>query len=204
MSPLRKGDDAVMLPNPQARKWKKAQDEDQLDVRSYVVRTEDGNVFRRNRRHLKTYDPPPDTHTAEVEVGPSKNTVTAEGAVKDSEEPPIQPPQHVSVDVSIPPSSPIVRAPAPVKDPPVGVAAATRSSIIRQIKLPGLFKDFMMTYFHSEPLNVSLCSIAIQELSTFAHFAAIYWAHSFLNCLLCLLLRRTFLRPLLIIFIIVV
>ena len=34
MSPLRKGDDVVMLPNPQARKWKKAQDEDQLDVRS--------------------------------------------------------------------------------------------------------------------------------------------------------------------------
>ena len=85
------------------------------------------------------------THTPQVEVGPSKNTVTAEGAVKDSEEPPIQPPQQVSADVSIPPSSPIVLAPAPVKDPPVGVAAATRSSSIRQIKLPGLFKDLVMT-----------------------------------------------------------
>ena len=92
LSPLRKGDAVVMLPSPQARKWKKAQVEDQVDVRSYAVRTEDRRVFRRNRRHLKKYDPPPVTHTPEVEVGPSKITVTAEGAVKDSEEPPIQPP----------------------------------------------------------------------------------------------------------------
>ena len=41
LSPLRKGDAVVMLPSPQARKWKKAQVEDQVDVRSYAVRTED-------------------------------------------------------------------------------------------------------------------------------------------------------------------
>ena len=131
--------------NKWKNKWKKAQFEDQVDVRSYAVRTEDGRVFRRNRRHIKNYDPPPATHTPEVEVGPSKITVTstppAEGAVKDSEEPPIQPPQLVSADVSTPPSSPTV--PAPVKDPPPGVAAATRSR--RQIKLPPRFKDFKMT-----------------------------------------------------------
>ena len=136
-----------MLPSPQARKWKKAQVEDQVDVRSYAVCTEDGRVFQRNRRHLKKYDPPPSTHTPEVEVGPSKITVTstppAEGAVKDSEEPPLQPPQQVSADVSTPPLSPTVPAPAPVKDPPAGVAAATRSR--RQIKLPARFKDFKMT-----------------------------------------------------------
>ncbi|XP_068726473.1 uncharacterized protein [Montipora capricornis] len=98
LSPLRKGDAVVMLPSPQARKWKKAQVEHQVDVQSYAVRTEDGRVFRKNRRHLKKCDPPRATHTVEVEVGPSKITVTstppAEGAVKDSEEPPIQPPQH--------------------------------------------------------------------------------------------------------------
>ena len=76
LSPLCKDDAVVMLPSPQARKWKKAQVEDQVDVRSYAVRTEDGRVFRRNRRHLKKYDPPPATHTPEVEVGPSKITVT--------------------------------------------------------------------------------------------------------------------------------
>ena len=93
-----------MLPSPQAQKWKKAQVEEQVDVRSYAVHTEDGRVFRRNRRHLKKHDPPPGTHTPEVEVGPSKITVTstppAEGAVKDSEELSIQPPQLVSADVS--------------------------------------------------------------------------------------------------------
>lgn len=106
-----------MLPSPQARKWKKAQVEDQVDMRSYAVRTEDGLVFRRNRRHVKKYDPPLALYTPEEEVGPSKITATstplAEGAAKDSEEPPIQPPQPVSAvpqpvsaDPSTPPSSP--------------------------------------------------------------------------------------------------
>ena len=130
-----------MLPSLQARKWKKAQVEDQVDVRSYAVLNEDGRVFRRNRRHLKNYHPPQATHTPEVEVAPSKISVTltptVEGAVKDSEEPPIQPPQQVSADVSTPPSSPTVPVRAPVKDPPAGVAAATRSR--RQIKLPARF-----------------------------------------------------------------
>ena len=147
LSPLCKGDAVVMLPSPQGRKWKKAEVEDQVDVRSYAVRTKDERVFRRNRRHLKKYHPPSATHTSEVEVTPSKITVIstqpAEGAVKDSEEPPIQPPQQVSADVSTPPSSPTVPVPAPVKDPPAGVAAATRSR--HQIKLPARFKDFKMT-----------------------------------------------------------
>lgn len=146
LSPLRKGDAVVMLPSPQVRKWKKAQVEDQVNVR-YAVRTEDGRVFRRNRRHLKKYDPPPATHTPDVEVGPSKITVTstplADGTVKDSEEPPIQPRQQVLADVSTLPSSPTLPASAPVKDPPAGVPAATRSR--RQIKLPARFKDFKMT-----------------------------------------------------------
>ena len=97
LSPLRKGDAVVTLPTPQARKWKKAQVEDQVDVPSYAVRTEDGRDIRRNRRHLKKYHPSPPTYTPEVEVGPSKVTVAstppAEGAVKDSEQPLLQPPQ---------------------------------------------------------------------------------------------------------------
>ena len=42
-----------MLPNPPAGKWLKAKAEDQVDVRSYDVSTEDGRGSRRNRRHLK-------------------------------------------------------------------------------------------------------------------------------------------------------
>ena len=82
-----------------------------------------------------------------MEVRPSKITATstppAEGAVKESEDPPIEPPQLVSAHLSTLPSSSIGPAPAPVEDPPAGVAAATRSR--RQIKLPARFKDFKMT-----------------------------------------------------------
>lgn len=145
--PLCKSDAVVILPSPQTQKWKKALVVDQVDVWSYAVRTEDGRVFWRNRRHLKKYHPPPAAHTREVEVGPSKITVAstplAEGAVKDSEQPPIQPPPQVPADISAPPLSPTVPVPAPVKDPPAGVAAVTRSRL--QIKLPARFKDFKMT-----------------------------------------------------------
>jgi len=34
------------------RKWFKARVEEQVDIRSYEVRTEDGKLYRRNRRHL--------------------------------------------------------------------------------------------------------------------------------------------------------
>ena len=147
LSRLHKGDAVVMLPSPQARKWQKAQVKDQADVRSYAVRTEDGGVFWRNRRHLKKYDSPPAINAPELEVGLSKimaiSIPPAEGAVKESEEPPVQPPQLVSADLSTPSSSPTVPAPALVEDPPAGVAAATRSGY--QIKLPACFKDFTMT-----------------------------------------------------------
>ena len=34
--------------------WIKAQVEGHVDVRSYAVRTGDGRLFRRNRKHLRT------------------------------------------------------------------------------------------------------------------------------------------------------
>ena len=40
-------------PGDRERKWFKAQVEDQVDIRSYEVRTEDGRLYRRNRRHLR-------------------------------------------------------------------------------------------------------------------------------------------------------
>ena len=52
---LTEGD--VVRMKPQAsdgkHKWTKAQVEQQVDVRSYAVRAEDGRLFRRNRRHLR-------------------------------------------------------------------------------------------------------------------------------------------------------
>ena len=147
-------------------------------MRSYAVRTEDGRVFWRNRRHIKKYDPPPATHPPEVEVGPSKITVTAEGPVKDSEEPPIQPPHQVSADVSTPPSSSIVPAPAPVKDPPVGVAAASRSSSRHQIKLLVLLdRDTTFRYVQLKFRKFQLLPILLPfiELIVFLTLHCVYY-----------------------------
>ena len=49
----RKGQ-VVRFRPPGYRKWKKAVVDDQTDVRSYSIRTEDGRRYRRNRSHLRT------------------------------------------------------------------------------------------------------------------------------------------------------
>ena len=135
-----------MLPSSQARKWKKARVEDQVDVRSYAVRTEDGRVFRRNRRHLKKFHQPLTTQPPEVEVEPSNITLASmpptEEVVKDFGQLPIPPPQQAVVDTSTPPLSPKGQVLPPVRDPLAGERTATRSG--RQIKLPTHFKDFKM------------------------------------------------------------
>ena len=41
-------------PKDRSGRWFKVRVEHQVDVRSYEVRTEDGKIFRRNRRHLRS------------------------------------------------------------------------------------------------------------------------------------------------------
>ena len=53
LNPLTGGDVVRIRPTENEKAWKKALVEDQVDVRSYNVRTEDGRIFRRNRRHLR-------------------------------------------------------------------------------------------------------------------------------------------------------
>ena len=55
LPPLQTGEVVRVAPKPgdRGRKWLKAQVEDQVDIRSYEVRTEDGRLYRRNRRHLR-------------------------------------------------------------------------------------------------------------------------------------------------------
>ena len=48
--------------------WTKAQVEKQVDVRSYAVRTEDGRLFQRNRRHLRESKEPFMAKDSEVEI----------------------------------------------------------------------------------------------------------------------------------------
>ena len=53
LKPLERGQ-VVRFRPPGYRKWKKAVVDDQTDVRSYAIRTEDGRRYRRNRSHLRT------------------------------------------------------------------------------------------------------------------------------------------------------
>ena len=51
--PLSKGENVRVKPTDRSGRWFKARLEQQVDVRSYEVRTEDGKIFRRNRRLLR-------------------------------------------------------------------------------------------------------------------------------------------------------
>ena len=57
---LLKGETVRLAPQPgnRSQKWFKAVVQDQTDVRSYNVRTEDGRMFRRNRKHLRSSKEP--------------------------------------------------------------------------------------------------------------------------------------------------
>ena len=53
--PLQAGEVVRVAPKPgeRERKWFKARVEDQVNIRFYKVRIEDGKLYRRNRRHLR-------------------------------------------------------------------------------------------------------------------------------------------------------
>ena len=55
LPPLQTGEVVRVDPKPGDRegKWFKARVEDQVDIQSYEVRTEDGRLYRRNRRQLR-------------------------------------------------------------------------------------------------------------------------------------------------------
>ena len=103
-----------------------------MDVRSYDVRTEDGRVFRRNRRHLKKSPEPPAPVPPPVE----------EPIIP--REPLLQPTEVVPVE--LPAETPLTQdkvtevPPSPALDLPTGVRASGR-----QIKTPARFKDFDMS-----------------------------------------------------------
>ena len=44
----------VMFKAPKSDKWVKAKVNNQVDIRSYQIRTEDGRLYRRNRRQIRT------------------------------------------------------------------------------------------------------------------------------------------------------
>ena len=51
---LKKGDTVRIQPlSPHKKQWERAQVQSEARIRSYRVKTEDGRMYRRNRRHLK-------------------------------------------------------------------------------------------------------------------------------------------------------
>ena len=58
LPPLSNKEVVFAKPENKSGRWYKARVEKQVDVRSYDVRTEDGRVLRRNRRHLRSGQEP--------------------------------------------------------------------------------------------------------------------------------------------------
>ena len=56
--PVSKGEIVRVKPTDRSGRWFKARVAQQVDLRSYEVRTEDGKIFRRNRRHLRSSKEP--------------------------------------------------------------------------------------------------------------------------------------------------
>ncbi|XP_068671155.1 uncharacterized protein [Montipora foliosa] len=64
---LKPGDTACVQPLKLGKKnWVQAQVDEKVDIRSYRVRTEDGSVYRRNRRHLRRTQETPKTKAEEL------------------------------------------------------------------------------------------------------------------------------------------
>ena len=141
---LIKGD--VVRMKPQAsdgkQRWTKAQVEQQVDVRSYAVRTEDGRLFRRNRRHLRQSKEPFMPKDADVEI---PSPILSSPPITASTEP-------VSGEDSAGRPTALSRK-QPEPGPPTACAAplaecqksnaVTRSG--RSTRPPGYLKDFVRT-----------------------------------------------------------
>ncbi len=124
LSGLNQGDAVRMKLPGQKKRWSKATVQGQVDVRSYEVRTEDGKVFRRNRKHLRTSVP-------RMDEGPMS------ALTGDHQRPRVYPQVPVvAPDVQVPVEQP----PAPPVDnditPPVRASS-------RVVKPPAYLKDFV-------------------------------------------------------------
>ena len=139
----------VMFKAPRSNKWVKATVNNQVDIRSYQIRTEDGRVFRRNRRHLRTVPktdilPRPATVQKQVqtpvqnqtrqialEQGERQETATVETA-RPSVETPLP-----TVETATPT---VTRQSTPVTDRQT-VSGQTVTRVGRQIKKPKFYID---------------------------------------------------------------
>ena len=151
LPPLSKGEVVRVKPTDRSGQWYKALVEQQVDVRSYDVRTEDGRVFRRNRRHLRSSREPqannskplptnmpaiaPPAPIAPVESAPAKTSNPQEVLLpKENAEATLPGKTNTSAKPALVPvpSAQVMRASLPV----------TRS--VRISRPPGHLKDFVV------------------------------------------------------------
>ena len=77
LPPLNNGEVVRVKPTDRSGRWYKARVEKQVDVRSYDVRNEDGRVFRRNRKHLRSSKVPVCSGSNPVSLSMPDGTFTA-------------------------------------------------------------------------------------------------------------------------------
>ena len=129
------------------QRWAKAQVQKQVDVKSYAVRTEDGRLFRRNRRHLRqskeqfvAKDPDveilsPVTNCPPTEVYTEPSAAPAQNSTEDPT------PLHSKQTGQ---GLPIIR-PTPSSAECQKNSAVTRSG--RSVRPPSYLKDYVQTQF---------------------------------------------------------
>lgn len=154
LSPLQKGDTVRVHPlsTDKHDRWFKAQVEDKVDIRSYIVRKENGQAYRRNRRHLRATKEPFDKSDIEEAFTPEWQSQVSQ---RPNQEQQTQPSANTAEDSS----SGSVIQPDTVRDPSED---ASRGSVIqpdtvhdpseheiqtrsaRTVKLPSHLKDFIL------------------------------------------------------------
>ena len=145
LPPLQSGEivRVARKPGDRERKWFKARVEEQVDIRSYEVRTEDGKLYRRNRQHLRQ-SKEPFGQTAETSpvVEPQHNQTTSPTTAEPTRPKATgQPVQNTPVDlpkqtepVSVSPS----QEPSPTTKPTTVVTRSRRVS-----RAPQYLQDFI-------------------------------------------------------------
>ena len=135
-----------LKPTEKRKPWTRASVEGKVDIRSYKVRTEDGRLFRRNRKHLRrsTEQPEESTTTSEVQLPAVDQQPEASTTSSSTQCPKIEP-----VVTQQPAASPKTGA----KDIPTGSLTTVRTTPVksdgqqrtrsgRVVRKPNRYQDF--------------------------------------------------------------
>lgn len=143
--PLEPGDSIRIKPRAGGKRWIKAEVDSQVNIRSYNVTTEQGQTYRRNRRHLRLtpetviLDPLPPQSSPEKPNTEKKETCPTPSADTSS-----QSEQPLPVMTAVQPSpQTAVERPAQVKQPADKSPPPKYSSRGREIRRPSHLNDFV-------------------------------------------------------------